>query len=52
VVPAKWCLVDFGKGKSAALIGILDMSIIVVEVVESGIAALPDLIVFLRVLPA
>jgi hypothetical protein len=40
VVPAKWGLIDLGQGESTALVGVDDVSEVIMEVVESGIAAL------------
>lgn len=39
MVPAKGSLVDFGESKSSTFIGVGDVSVVVVEVVEGGIAA-------------
>lgn len=39
MVPAKGSLVDFGESKSSTLVGVGDMGIVVVEVVEGSIAA-------------
>jgi len=38
MVPAKGSLIDLRKGKSSAFVGILDMSEVVVEVVEGSVA--------------
>jgi len=39
VVPSKRRLVDFGESESSTLVGVCDVSIVVVEVVEGSIAA-------------
>ena len=38
MIPAKWGFVDFGESKSTTLIGILDVSEVIVEVVEGGVS--------------
>lgn len=39
MVPTKGSLVYFGQSKTASLVGVGDMSVIIVEVVEGGISA-------------
>ena len=39
MVPAKGSFIDFRQGESSTLIGVLDVSIIIVEIMEGGIAA-------------
>lgn len=40
MIPAEWSLVDLCKSETATLVGVGDVSVVVVEVVESGIASL------------
>lgn len=38
MVPAKGSFVDFGESKTTTLIGVLDVSKVIVEVVEGGVS--------------
>lgn len=39
VVPAKGCLVNLSESQTSSLVGVLNMGIVIVEVVESGVSA-------------
>ena len=39
MVPAEWCLVNFSESKTSSLVGIRDVSVVVVKIVEGSIAS-------------